>query len=103
MKNTEKKDERIYTRVPTELKKQLAASAEKQGKTCSDYLRDLIIQEISHTPDTPADKQNAQPLSHEQMVENSLKENYFITKLLTNKEFSNKDKKIIGRELKNYV
>lgn len=64
--------------------------AQKKGKTSSAYLEDLILN----------DKKS---LSHEQLIEHSLKENHFINHLLTSDELPSKSKQFIGKEIKNYV
>lgn len=64
--------------------------AQKEGKTSSAYLENLIL--------------NAQKnISHEQLIERSLIENHFINHLLTSDELPSRSKQFIGKELKKYV
>lgn len=106
MKKTkqEKNTECVNLRLSPQIKELLDSSAEKRGKSRSDYLRYLIEQDASAIENNQIVGQGTQQnLSHEQMIINSLLENHFTNALLTNKEFSNKSKAIIGREMRKYV
>ena len=48
------KTERIYIRITPELKAQLQALAESENRTVSNYIENLILQEISKTTKGPA-------------------------------------------------
>ncbi|MCI8582316.1 MAG: hypothetical protein HFH13_04180 [Dorea sp.] len=99
MKKT-KKGDTINIRLPKETKELLKTLAKNQGKSCSGHLRLLIERDANAFINNQNTQQNT---SHEQITINSLKENQFIHSLLTNKEFSNKSKAIIGREIRKYV
>lgn len=106
MKKTkqEKNTECVNLRLSPQIKELLDSSAEKRGICRSDYLRSLIEQDAGAIENNQIAGQGLQQsLSHEKMITNSLSENYFINTLFTNKEFSNKSKAIIGREMRKYV
>lgn len=86
MNKTERGDYRFHSGTKEVLNK----NAQKAGKNASAYLEDLILN----------DKKSP---SHEQLIEQALKENHFINSLLTNEGLSSRSKQFIGKEIKNYV
>lgn len=104
MTKQEKNTECVNLRLTPQTKELLDNSAKKRGKSRSNYLRYLIKQDAEAIRNNQiAGPDTQQGISHGQMVINSLSENHFINTLLTNKEFSNKSKAIIGREMRKYV
>jgi len=85
-----KKTERIPLRVSPEQKDLIGVQAKKQNKTTTEYLIGLA-------------EQDRKSISHEHMIQNALSENQFINSLLIHPSISNKDKQIIGKELRKYV
>lgn len=90
MKKTTNKTERIPLRVTPEQKKSIEIQARSQKKRTTEYLIGLAEQDLKS-------------ISHEQLTINSLSENQFINNLLTHPDISNKDKQIIGKEIRKYV
>lgn len=73
-----------------EQKEFVEMQAKKQNKNKTEYILSLI-------------EQDSISISHEQLISNSLSENQFINDLLTHPDISNKDKQIIGKEIRKYV
>lgn len=90
MKKDMKKTKRIDIRVSPEQKELIELQAKKQNKTVTEYISSLIEQDLKS-------------ISPEQLIQNALSENQLINELLTNPKISNKDKQIIGEEMKKYV
>ena len=88
-KNTNKTD-RLDIRFRPEIKNLANRKAHEQNLTTSKYICNLI-------------EKNEQNISHEQLIEHSLKENHFINSLLTNEGLSLRSKQLIGKEMKKYV
>lgn len=84
------KSERIFIRVTHEEKKRISAAASKNGLTLSTYLLKLADQELI-------------PKSHEQLIQNTLKESRFYNGLLSNPLIESKVKKTLSEELRKYV
>ena len=90
MKKTTNKTDRLDLRVSPEQKEFVEMQAKKQNKNKTEYILSLI-------------EQDSISISHEQLISNSLSENQFINDLLTHPDISNKDKQIIGQEIRKYV
>jgi uncharacterized protein (DUF1778 family) len=90
MKKTTNKTDRLDLRVSPEQKEFVEMQAKKQNKNKTEYILSLI-------------EQDSISISHEQLISNSLSENQFINDLLTHPDISNKDKQIIGKEIRKYV
>ena len=90
MKKTTNKTDRLDLRVSPEQKEFVEMQAKKQNKHKTEYILSLI-------------EQDSISISHEQLISNSLSENQFINDLLTHPDISNKDKQIIGKEIRKYV
>ncbi len=85
-----KKTERVDFRFPLETKELMNSMAKKHNMKNSQYVRSLI-------------EKDAHSISHEQQIQNSLRENHFINSLLANPDMPNKCKQLIGKELEKYV
>ena len=90
MKKSTNKTDRLDLRVSPEQKEFVEMQAKKQNKNKTEYILSLI-------------EQDSISISHEQLISNSLSENQFINDLLTHPDISNKDKQIIGKEIRKYV
>ena len=90
MKKTTNKTDRLDLRVSPEQKEFVEMQAKKQNKNKTEYILSLI-------------EQDSISISHEQLISSSLSENQFINDLLTHPDISNKDKQIIGKEIRKYV
>ena len=86
----QKNTERVDFRFPLEIKELMKSSAEEKGLKPSEYVRNLIEQDV-HS------------LTHEQQVQHALSENTFLNGLMTNTELPLKSRKIIAKEMRKYV
>ncbi len=88
--NKEKKTEQINLRLTKSEKDMLYKNAGIDRKNVTEYIINLI-------------KNNSKSVSYEQYITDSMTENNIINNLLLSDELSNKSKKIISREVRNYV
>lgn len=86
----EKKTEQINLRLTKSEKDMLYKNAGIDRKNVTEYIINLI-------------KNNSKSVSYEQYITDSMTENNIINNLLLSDELSNKSKKIISREVRNYV
>lgn len=86
MKNTE----RLFVRMTPDLKKDVQLQAKKNNLKTSEYIRKLLESAIHG-------------LSHEQLIQNSLKENTLINELLLDSSLGNEAKQIITERMRDYV
>ena len=86
----EKKTEQINLRLTRSEKDMLYKNAGIDRKNVTEYIINLI-------------KNNSKSVSYEQYITDSMTENNIINNLLLSDELSNKSKKIISREVRNYV
>lgn len=85
-----KKSKRVDLRLTPEEKQFLKQQAQEQDMTVSEYTWHCIIN-------------NAGKKTHEQQITDSLAENHILNALLLHPDLSNKTKKIITEEMKQYV
>lgn len=85
-----KKSKRIDLRLTPEEKQFLKQQAQEHDMTVSEYIWHCIIN-------------NAGQKTHEQQITDSLAENHILNSLLLHPDLNNKSKKIITREMKQYV
>lgn len=95
MKNTE----RVDFRLPSETKELLKSLALKKGLKPSEYIRRLIEQDANNI----SCRQQIHNPSHEQLIENALPINVFTNGLLNNPRLTLEARKIITKEMRNYV
>lgn len=86
MKNTE----RLFVRMTPDLKKDVQLLAKKNNLKTSEYIRKLLESAI-------------RGLSHEQLIQNALKEDTFINELLLDPELGKDAKQIITERMRDYV
>lgn len=95
MKNTE----RVDFRLPSETKELLKSLALTKGLKPSEYIRRLIEQDA----DNISCRQQIHNPSHEQLIDNALQINAFTNGLLNNPRLTLEARKIITKEMRNYV
>lgn len=85
-----KRDKQIRMRVTQEEHELINSTAKERNMNKTQYLLSLVQKDTT-------------PLSHEQQIENAILSNQIINNLLANPETPSITKKLIRKDMKNYV